>query len=319
MPRAATAKRPSNLQRQLANQIIRYIRTNELAAGAPLPEVPLAEEFKVSRTPVRAALERLAAQGIVDATSRRGYAVGHKAGEVGATATSRDADESDDDSLYTRLTTDYLQDRIAGQFSEADLMRRYKVRHGLLNRVLQRMAADLVLERNPGHGWSFAPAFKSDEAETESFRFRAIIEPAGLLEPGYSLDRARAERVRRDHEAIIAMPRNKLSRVRLFHFYDMNAEFHALLAAGSGNNFLLQAVQQQNRLRRLLIYNWSYPLERIVESCIEHMELLTAVEKGEMERAATLMRRHLQLAQRVRVEPDKARAKSPGARKKKGQ
>lgn len=305
MPRAATAKRPSNLQRQLANQIIRYIRNNELAPGAPLPEVPLAEEFKVSRTPVRAALERLAAQGIVDASSRRGYAVGHKAGEVAATATSRDADESDDDSLYTRITTDYLQERLAGQFSEADLMRRYKVRHGLLNRVLQRMAADLVLERNPGHGWSFAPAFKSDEAETESFRFRAIIEPAGLLEPGYSLDRARAERVRRDHEAIIATPRNKLSRVRLFHFYEMNAEFHALLAAGSGNNFLLQAVQQQNRLRRLLIYNWSYPLERIVESCIEHMELLTAVEKGEMEFAATLMRRHLQLAQRVLTQPAK--------------
>ena len=50
--------------------------------------------------------------------------------------------------------------------------------------------------------------------------------------------------MRRDHEAIIATPRNKLSRVRLFHFYDMNAEFHELLAAGSGNNFLLQAVQQ---------------------------------------------------------------------------
>lgn len=312
MTRAGKARRPSNLQRQLANQIVRYIRNNNLAPGAPLPEVPLADEFKVSRTPVRAALERLAAQGIVDATSRRGYAVGHKAGEV-ASATTREADEPDDDALYTQITVDYLEDRLASQFSEADLMRRYKVRHGLLNRVLQRMAADLVLERNPGHGWSFAPAFKSEEAETESYRFRAIIEPAGLLEPGYALDLARAARVRRDHEAIIATPRNKLARIRLFHVYDMNAEFHELLAAGSGNNFLLQAVQQQNRLRRLLIYKWSYPRERIVESCIEHMELLTAVEKGEMEWAATLMRRHLELAARVLAEPDKVRGKRAAA------
>jgi DNA-binding GntR family transcriptional regulator len=315
MTRAAKAKSPSNLQRQLANQILRYIRNNNLAPGAPLPEVPLAEEFKVSRTPVRAALERLAAQGVVDATSRRGYAVGQRVEELAAAAV--DADESDDDALYMQITTDFVEESLDAQFSEADLMRRYKVRHGLLNRVLQRMAADLVIERNPGHGWRFAPAFKSEEAERVSYRFRMMIEPAGLLEPGYTLDRARAQQVRRDHEAIIATPRNKLSRIRIFNFYDMNAEFHELLAAGSGNSFLLQAVQQQNRLRRLLVYNWTYPLERIVESCVEHMELLTAVEKGEMEWAATLMRRHLELAARVASEADAAHAKSGSAQKKK--
>lgn len=302
MPRAAKAKSPSNLQRQLSNQIIRYILNNNLTPGAPLPEVPLAEQFNVSRTPVRAALERLAAQGIIDATSRRGYAVGQNIQDLAAA--SVDADETDDDALYMRITTDFVENRLDEQFSEADLMRRYKVRHGLLNRVLQRMAADLVIERNPGHGWRFAPAFKSAESERVSYRFRLMIEPAGLLEPGYALDQARARQVRRDHEAVIATPRSKLSRIRIFDFYDMNAEFHELLAAGSGNSFLLQAVQQQNRLRRLMVYNWTYPLERIVASCIEHMDLLTAVEKGDMERAATLMRRHLDLAARVASESD---------------
>ena len=201
--------------------------------------------------------------------------------------------------------------------AEADLMRRYEVGHGLLNRVLQRMATDFVIERNPGHGWRFAPVLKSDDAETDSYRFRMIIEPAGLLEPGYTLDRARAQLLRRDHEAIIATPRNKLSRIRLFHFFAMNAEFHELIAAGSGNGFLLQAVQQQNRLRRLLIYRWPYPLERMVESCIEHMDLLTAIEKGDMKRASTLMYRHLDVASQTLSEPDKMRAKSPRVARKK--
>jgi DNA-binding GntR family transcriptional regulator len=315
MTRAAEEKSRSNLQRQLASQILRYIRNNNLVPGAPLPEMRLAEEFKVSRTPVRAALEHLASQGIVDSTSRRGYAVAQSAKEI--SAAPRDADTFDDDALYMRITTDYMEDRLDVQFTEADLMRRYEVGHGLLNRVLQRMARDLVIERNPGHGWRFAPVFKSDDADMGSYRFRTIIEPAALLEPGYTLDRSRAAQVRREHEAIIATPRNKLSRIRLFHFYDMNAEFHELIAAGSGNAFLLQAVQQQNSLRRLLIYRWPYPLERIIESCKEHLELLGAVEKGEMEWASTLMRRHLELAARVLSEPQKAPAKRVSAPTKK--
>ena len=156
----------------------------------------LAEEFKVSRTPVRAALERLAAQGIVDSTSRRGYAVAQTAAEIAAAP--READESDDDALYMRITTEYMEERLDAQFTEADLMRRYDVRHGLLNRVLQRMATDLVIERNPGHGWRFAPVFKSDEADTGSYRFRMIIEPAAPARTGlHARSRARPARAAR--------------------------------------------------------------------------------------------------------------------------
>ena len=34
--------------------------------------------------------------------------------------------------------------------------------------------------------------------------------------------------------------------------FETDAEFHELLAEASGNLFVLQAIQQQNRLRRLL-------------------------------------------------------------------
>jgi DNA-binding GntR family transcriptional regulator len=301
MTRAAKAqKSPSSLHRQLASQILRYIRGNKLAPGARLREVALAQEFKVSRTPVRAALGHLARQGIVDASSHRGYAVGQGAEEL--ETVSVDQGKTDDDALYMQLTKDYLEQRLEKIFTEADLVRRHKVPYSLLQRVLHRMAADLVIERNPGNGWRFGPGLTGEGPEkNSSLRFRLLIEPACLLEPGYSLDPARARLVRQDHEAIIALPRNKLSSVNIFHFYEMNAEFHELLAAGSNNPFLVQAVQQQNRLRRLVVYNWVYPLERIVESCLEHMEILTAVEKHDMERAATLMRRHLGAAYATEV------------------
>lgn len=301
MTRAAKVqKSPSSLHRQLANQILRHIRGNRLAPGTRLREVALAEEFKVSRTPIRAALGHLARQGILDSGSHRGYAVGQGAEQL--EAMSLEESTTEDDALYMRIAKDYLERRLAKHFSEADLIRLYDVRYSLLLRVLHRMAADLVIERNLGSGWRFGAAFRLDEPDkNSSIRFRLMVEPAGLLEPGYSLDRARAKMVREDHEAIIATPRHELSSVSIFHFYDMNAEFHELLAAGTGNPFLVQAVQQQNRLRRLVVYNWVYPLRRIVDSCVEHMEILTAVEKHDMERAATLMRRHLRAAHETEV------------------
>ena len=188
-----------------------------------------------------------------------------------------------------------MADQLPEQFSEADLMRRHDVGRGLLNRVLQRMVRDLVIERNQGHGWRFAPVFKSVDGETESYRFRLIIEPAAILEPRYALDRSRAEVSRREHESILATPGEQLSHIR---FFDVNAEFHEMIAAGSSNTFIVQAVQQQNRLRRLLNLQWPYGEDRIVQSCVEHLDILTALEKNDLEWAATLMRRHLELASR---------------------
>ena len=162
MTRAAKVqKSPSSLHRQLANQILRHIRGNKLAPGTRLREVALAEEFKVSRTPIRGALGHLARQGILDSSSRRGYAVGQGAEEL--ESVSLDESKTEDDALYMQLTKDYLEQRLEKNFSEADLLRRHKVRQSLLNRVLQRMAADLVIERNLGHGWRFGPGFKLDK------------------------------------------------------------------------------------------------------------------------------------------------------------
>ncbi|WP_328306134.1 GntR family transcriptional regulator [Actinomycetospora sp. NBC_00405] len=51
------------------------ILTGDLAAGAHLGEVELAERLGLSRTPVREALTRLAAEGLVETTAHRGARV----------------------------------------------------------------------------------------------------------------------------------------------------------------------------------------------------------------------------------------------------
>src|SRR3546814_18270210 len=52
-----------------------------------------------------------------------------------------------------------------------------------------RQLADLgLVERKPGNGWSFAQLINSADARADSYAFRSVIEPAGLLEPSFALD-----------------------------------------------------------------------------------------------------------------------------------
>src|SRR5690606_29176973 len=111
---------------------------------------------------------------------------------------------------------DYINNRVGEQFSEADMLRQYGVGRGLLSRVLQRMASDRVIERNAGYGWRFEPLLKSVEAHDESYRFRMIIEPAALEEPGFTLDPVWVGRTRSEHEATLATPPGRLSMIRFF-------------------------------------------------------------------------------------------------------
>ena len=286
--------------------ILDYLDSRSLREGAHLTESGLAEALNVSRTPVRAALEQLTELNIVaPAGPRRGYHVIASAERIVGLA-RRPAAVDDEETLYLAIAEDFLAQRIDEQFSEADLLRQYGVSRGLLSRVLQRMAGDHVIERNPGYGWRFEPLLKSAEAHDDSYRFRLAVEPAALREPGFALDPLWAARTRGEHEAILATPP---SRVSMVSFFAMNADFHETLAAASGNLFFHRAVQQQNQIRRFQNYAWTYGEDRIATCCHEHLAILDALEKGENEWAATLMVRHLELASRLK--PPAAAATAP--------
>ena len=294
---AAAPPASGALSRKLAGRILKHIAENRLGNDANLTELGLAEALNVSRTPVRAALEQLEGLGVVArAGPRRGYKVLVSPSAIARM--TREAPAGDEvEELYLAIAQDFMKGTWEEQFSEADMIRRYSVGRGLLLRVLQRMASDRVIERNPGYGWRFAPLLRSVESHDESYRFRMVVEPAALQEPGFRLDRGWAARTRREHEATLAKNPARLSMVA---FFAMNADFHETLALCSGNIFFHRAVQQQNQIRRFQNYSWTYGPERIAACCREHLEILAAVEQGEQAWAATLMHRHLELANRLK-------------------
>lgn len=198
-----------------------------------------------------------------------------------------------DDELYLSIAEDRISRRLPKHVSEADLVRRYKAPKSTLTRALQRFLREGLVERRPGRGWTFTPVLDSEEAHSQSCRFRLAIEPQALLEPGFHLDENAARVVAEKHRRILDGNTRRISTIELF---EMNAEFHELLARCSGNRFFLQAVQQQNRLRRFVNYHWTYGPERVIRTCQEHLSILEAIQMNNPTWAATLMRRHIEIS-----------------------
>jgi DNA-binding GntR family transcriptional regulator len=288
----------SPLQRNIAAQILRLLQQQHAAPGSGLTELGLAQQLGVSRTPVRAALRLLETEGVVSrdetpAQGRRGTWRVLRDVADGAGASLVPPPVSDAERLFIAIARDRIAGVLPGDVSEADLLRRYEVSRPTVLKVMTRLAEVGQVERKTGHGWTFAPATLDAQTQQESYRFRLVIEPAALLEPGYRLDPAWVADMRVRHQQMLDKPWHDTFAVALF---DLNAAFHEGLAAGSGNRFLQRAVAQQNRLRRFVNVDWQHGPERVRVSCVEHLALLDQLEAGHAEVAAAMMRQHLQRA-----------------------
>ncbi|MGO4430015.1 FCD domain-containing protein, partial [Streptomyces sp. MCAF7] len=140
------------------------------------------------------------------------------------------------------------------------------------DRVLSRMEGeDLVRRKAGGRGWEFQHVMATVDAHDQSYRFRMIIEPAALLEPGFTVDTDAFARHRQQQEALLHGDILLLPRAELFQ---VNASFHEMLVGCSGNQFLLDAVRRQNRLRRLIEYRHQIDRSRLANQAREHLRLL---------------------------------------------
>jgi DNA-binding GntR family transcriptional regulator len=63
------------LRDEVYRQILDRIHRGELVPGSPIRDVPLSSELGVSRTPIREALLRLAADGVIESSVGRGFRV----------------------------------------------------------------------------------------------------------------------------------------------------------------------------------------------------------------------------------------------------
>ncbi|MDU2191616.1 MAG: GntR family transcriptional regulator [Klebsiella pneumoniae] len=276
----------------MARQILDLISEARFDPGHHLREQHLADALGVSRTPVRAGLKELTRMGAVEARPNQGFFLLKRSNELDQLEIEQS--KSNDQKLYEQLVHDRIAGILPESFTQTEISQRYDVDRGVLTRTLVKLSEDGLIARNAGHGWRFLQTLNSDIALRNSYGFRLMIEPMALLTPNLHVDRQMLKRLRARHLRLITHP--DITQVPAKEIFETDAAFHELLAEASGNLFVLQAIQQQNRLRRLLEFGSYHNKRRVKEWCEEHVAIIDALRENKQEQAAELMRKHLQYA-----------------------
>ncbi|ENI4127282.1 GntR family transcriptional regulator [Vibrio fluvialis] len=271
----------TRLQQELLFKMVSRFKADELKAGSSLNESSLAQAFEVSRTPVRTVLKHLCERGICKAVPYKGFVLLVDATEIQA-IDNVSSQQSRLDELYLRLLTDLFFGNMEATFSEKELQQRYDANRGEIQQVLRLLENDAIARRSPGYKWHLDGVLNTLERHTESYRCRLIFEPAGLLEPSWQLDREAFERCRDKHQQAIANPQ----RINASQLFNLSAEFHELLAACSGNRFLLGIMQQHNRLRKATDLVSMHLQSSVGKACQRRLDIIELVLEGKNQAAA---------------------------------
>lgn len=276
-------------QSELASRVALSLATAGYPTGYRITENQLTAEFRVSRSPIRAVMRFLAEKGFLEHMDK-GYFIPES-------MPNRDVvdaviPKSSDQELYDKIARERAQDKLSEQFSEAEFMRRYGVPRSQLIRVLNRLSLDGIVEPSAGHGWRFLPTLNKEIMYRDSYRFRMMIEPLGILEPTFRVDVAVLKKLRDDQIGLAASPDPQ-------KLFEQNAAFHETLANFSNNSFVIEAVHRHSRLRRLSEH-LSHDEDRTRGRIEEHVSIIDALLENQREWAASLLRRHLDIASQIK-------------------
>lgn len=281
---------------KLAERIIEMVRREELPKGYRLTEQSLCDELDVSRSPVRKALQFLESAGVVSSSPNRGFQLAKEARELKGLGLN-EAEQPPED-LYMRIASDRIKGHFEQEVTETELMARYGLARAQVQRLLTAMAKDGLVDRKPGRGWVFRRLLSSVESHRESYRFRMMLEPAAILEPGYAVDLVELERCRREQSELLEGGIEHCTPAQLFQ---AGSHFHETVAAGCGNRFVLEALRNVNQMRRIVEYGTLLDRSRLHRQCEEHLQLIELLVRGERMEASMFMRQHLNTARIIKV------------------
>lgn len=300
MPDPTPAANPSGpsspLSPALAMQIVEMMRREDYPVGHRLTEQALCDELGVSRSPVRKALQYLATTGAVTSEPHRGFHVARKPSELGHLDLA--ADQASEQAVYLQIANDRIHGLLPDEVAETELMARYGLTRLQVQRVLNRMARESMIDRKPGRGWIFRPLLSTVESHRESYRFRMIIEPAAILEPGYQVDLGELEKCRREQ---IELLDGGIERCTPSELFRTGVHFHETMIAGAGNRFLLDSLRTVNQMRRVVEYGTRLDRTRLHRQCEEHLMLIDLLKKDERMEASHFLRQHLNTARITKV------------------
>lgn len=277
----------------IAAQILALAYSQQLEGGAHLKAQWLADQLRISRSPVNEALDWLESQGLVERQPNRGYFLKKQVVDVDKTLQKLRLPSSRDpvSEAYFRIADDRLRGLMPDEFSVNELKLRCGLTATQVQALLARMGEEGWVQKKPGYGWAFSPMLTTPDSLLQSYRLRLALEPAALLQPGYRLSPQVLERCRLAEKHLLDGGIETDSADQL---HDRGVQFHESLVEASGNPFFIDSIRRVNRLRRLLSYRSMQDRKRYRQHCKQHLELLDLLERGHNQEASQAMQVHLQ-------------------------
>jgi len=197
------------------------------------------------------------------------------------------------DAILDRITS--LEIAPGARITIDTLARELGVSPTPVREALSRLEAEGLVLKTHLVGHRAGPQLNRAEVE-QLFELRLLIEPAGAAMAARQLDDSSREVLDRLHAEMRGRPGKPAPTYSEFARKD--AEFHATIAAASGNAFLADA------LARLRTHFHIFRLVRhsrvTAEAIGEHTELLAALVRGDAAASKRSMREHI-LASRSRI------------------
>ena len=288
-------KRSHHRHVALAQKILDVAGERGMSPGERLAEQALATLCNVSRTPIRKALQILAERGLVRIEEEGGYILATDPVVTARIDETVDAEGEDD--VYAAILRDLSAGRISETQTVAVLQRRYGVSRQSVQNALTKLSDENLAERAPGQQWLLKQFAISGDAVSKSYEFRLATEPLALTLPEFRRDIATMTSLRQSMLALRSMGENTFDR-KLFERIDF--DFHMLIARSCGNPFMAEALVSHHRRRRNGPSGGHANVFRLIQSNLEHLQILEQIERGQMELASDLMRVHIQLSQSQR-------------------
>jgi DNA-binding GntR family transcriptional regulator len=277
----------------IATRIVELIASEGLTVGAHLRAQWLADQLRVSRSPVNEALGLLEEKGLLRREPNRGYflasAMRAPPGQVADSLGLRNEDPLS--AIYFQVAEDRLRGKLPDTFSEAQLKKAYALTPAQAQALLARMGEEGWAQKNPGYGWTFSPMLTTPESLLQSYRLRLALEPAALLEPGYRLAPEKLARCRAAEQHLLE---GGIATDTAAQIHERGVFFHETLVEGSGNPFFIDTIRRVNRVRRLLSYRSMQDRKRYKQHARQHLEILDLLEAGRNEEASRMLAKHLQ-------------------------
>lgn len=283
---------PMNSDKNIPARVLALVREQGLEIGAHLRAQWLADQLKVSRTPVNQALAFLHDKGILERQTNRGYFLAKAVDTANPTVRKKLGLGAVDaaSSAYFSMADDLLKGELPETVSEAQLRTRYELTPAQLQAVLHRVSQEGWAQKKPGYGWEFSAMLTTPDSLLQSYRLRLALEPAALMEPGYRLAPRVIEQCRAAEYHLLD---GGIETDTPDQLHERGVRFHECLVEASGNPFFIDTIRRVNRVRRLISYRSMQDRKRYTEHCHQHLRLLDLLEAGRNADAAEAMRGHL--------------------------